>query len=315
MTSSCKNAAQQNTEHKKSQDKAALNQTSPHKTLPENRNASDGNAAEKAVSKGHCLYSKSKLPAADYVINPYIGCTHNCLYCYASFMGRFTGHKEKWGTYIEPKRFSSMKLPRKQEGTTILVGSVTDAYNPAEKKYRLMLGILEALRNSKAHVEILTKSKLILRDMELLRQIPDLSVGVSLAFSSQQDAGNLEPGAASVQERLDTLKSLHQNGISTYLFVAPYFPEITNLRQLVASTEGFVDSVCVENLNLRGSYKATVIEYIANHHPRLLPLYQEIYVMGMGKAYWNRLEQEMAELREHMKVPLISYLYHEEIKK
>ena len=76
-----------------------------------------------------------------------------------------------------------------------------------------------------------------------------------------------------------------------------------------------MDSVCVENLNLRGSYKATVIEYIANHHPRLLPLYQEIYVMGMGTAYWNRLEQEMAELREHMKVPLISYLYHEEIKK
>lgn len=267
------------------------------------------------MDKGHCLYSKSKLPASDYVINPYIGCTHGCLYCYACFMGRFTGHKEKWGTYIEPKRFASMKLPRAQEGKTILVGSVTDAYNPAEKKYRLMPGILEILRDSKAHVEILTKSKLILRDMDLLRRIPDLSVGVSLAFSSQQDAGILEPGAATVEERLDTLKRLHQNGIKTYLFIAPYFPGITDLGGLVASTEGHVDSVCIENLNLRGSYKASVLEYIGKYHPKLLPLYQKIYVKGGGKAYWKRLETEMEELRAHINVPLISYLYHEEIKK
>lgn len=264
---------------------------------------------------GHCLYSKSKLPASDYVINPYIGCTHGCLYCYACFMGRFTGHKEKWGSYIEPKHFTSMKLPRKQEGKTILVGSVTDAYNPAEKKYRLMPDILEALRDSKAHVEILTKSKLILRDMDLLKRIPDLSVGVSLAFSSQQDAAVLEPGAASVQERLDTLRALHRSGINTYLFIAPYFPGITDLGQLTRAAEGIADRVCVENLNLRGSYKAPVLEFIERHHSPLLPLYQDIYIKGDKKAYWSSLEQEMEDLRKHLKVPLISYLYHEEIRK
>ncbi len=263
----------------------------------------------------HCLYSKSKLPASDYVINPYIGCTHGCLYCYACFMGRFTGHTQKWGTYIEPKNFTSMKLPRQQEGKTILIGSVTDAYNPAEGKYRLMPGILEALKESKAHVEILTKSRLILRDIELIKQIPDISVGVSLAFSSEKDAATLEPGASKVQERLDTLKALHDSGISTYLFVAPYFPEITDLAHLVEVTDGSVDKVCVENLNLRGGYKASVLACIDKLHPELLPVYQEIYQKGGHDAYWRALEQKMDELRKQMKVPLVSYLYHSKIKK
>ena len=85
--------------------------------------------------KKYNLYSKSNLPDADYVINPYIGCTHGCMYCYACFMGRFSGHKEPWGSYLEVKEYASVRLPKIQENKTILAGSVTDAYNPAEKKY------------------------------------------------------------------------------------------------------------------------------------------------------------------------------------
>lgn len=272
------------------------------------------NPKNKAV-KTCCLYSKSKLPASDYVINPYIGCLHGCLYCYARFMSRFTGHTERWGTYSEPKKFSSMKLPRQQEGKTILVGSVTDAYNPAERKYRLMPEILDTLKNAKAHVEILTKSHLILRDLEQLKRIPDLSVGVSLAFLSEKDAAHLEPGASGVRERLDALKRLHDNGISTYLFVAPYFPELTDLPHLVEATAGYVDYVCVENLNLRGSYKSSVLACIEHHHPELLHLYQDIYEGDFKETYWGCLEQTMETLRKQMSVPLISYLYHEKIRK
>lgn len=261
------------------------------------------------------LYSKSKLPASDYVINPYLGCTHGCLYCYACFMGRFAGRGEAWGTYAQPKAYTSMRLPKEQEGKTILVGSVTDAYNPAEVRYRQMPRILEALREYRGHVEILTKSKLVLRDMELIRRIPDISVGVSLAFCSQEDAERLEPRASGIGERVEALKALHENGIRTYLFVAPYFPGLTDLPRLIEWTSGAVDSVCVENLNLRGCYKTRILDFIKERHPELLPLYGQIYEKGGGAVYWKGLEEEMERLGRGMRVPLVSYLYHEQIRK
>lgn len=137
-------------------------------------NPMEGDASKHRQYK---LYTKSRLPASDYVINPYVGCVHGCLYCYACFMGRFAGCKAPWGTYAKPKSYSSMKLPGQQEGKTILVGSVTDAYNAAERRHQKMPGILESLREYRGRVEILTKSKLILRDMEQIKQIPDISVG------------------------------------------------------------------------------------------------------------------------------------------
>ena len=261
------------------------------------------------------LYSKSKLPASDYVINPHIGCTHGCLYCYACFMGRFTGHSEDWGSYIEAKEFCSMKLPKQQKGKTILIGSVTDAYNPAEEKYCIMPKILESLQCCQSHIEILTKSQLVLRDIEQIKKIPDISVGVSLAFTSQEDVKILEPRASGIQQRLNTLKILHKNGITTYLFVAPYFPGITKLNELIKMTEGIVDSVCVENLNLRGKYKSTILSFIEKYHSDIFPLYKEIYQGKESKKYWQYIEQEMEQLKNHINIPLISYFYHEKIKK
>ncbi len=265
--------------------------------------------------KKYRLYSKSKLPASDYVINPYTGCVHGCLYCYACFMGRFTGHDQPWGTYAEPKKYDSMKLPVRQEGKTILVGSVTDAYQPVEARFCQMPRILECLRAYRGHVEILTKSNLILRDLELLKQIPDISVGVSLGLCSGRDAEALEPRASGIRERLDTLKTLHDNGIPTYLFVAPYFPGITNLRRLTEWSKGFADFVGVENLNLRGGYKAKVMAFIGERHPDLLPLYRQIYEKGGGAAYWKEVEAELEETEKEIEIPFVSYLYHEKIRK
>lgn len=262
------------------------------------------------------LCSPSKLPASDYVINPYIGCTHRCMYCYAGFMGRFTGHAgELWGTYLEPKQYTSLKLPRSLKGKTILVGSVTDAYNPAEKKYCKMPEILRALSCCEAHVEILTKSSLVLRDLELLRRIPDLAVGISLSNLCQADNEVLEPGASGVSERLDAIRTLHRNGISTYLFAAPYLPGITQLGRLADAAGKDIDYLCVENLNLRGADKTRVLDAIARLHPELEDLYRDIYLKKGGAEYWQGVEQEMEALRQSIDVPVISYLYHEKIRK
>ena len=261
------------------------------------------------------LCTPSKLPASDYVINPYLGCPHRCLYCYASFMGRFTGHQEPWGTYLEPRRYSSLRLPKNLRGKTILIGSVTDAYNPAEAECRLMPPILEALKGCQGRVEILTKSALVLRDLEQFREIPNIAVGVSLSNLNQFDNAVLEPGASSAAERLNTLRVLHENGIQTWLFIAPYLPGLTDLQALAGAVEGSADYLCVENLNLRGAERQKVLKAIGCLHPELIPLYEKIYAGGGGHEYWRNVEKEIQELKSVFRIPIISYLYHTEIRK
>ncbi len=91
------------------------------------------------------LVTKSNLPASDYVINPYVGCPHGCKYCYASFMKRFTGHTEDWGTFIDIKRCDKKINVKKLIGKRVFLSSVTDCYNAYEEEYRLTREILEQL--------------------------------------------------------------------------------------------------------------------------------------------------------------------------
>ena len=82
------------------------------------------------------IMTKSSLPVGGYSVNPYVGCTHACKYCYASFMKRFTGHMEEWGTFLDVKHWPKIKNPKKFAGQRIVIGSVTDGYNPQEGTVR-----------------------------------------------------------------------------------------------------------------------------------------------------------------------------------
>ncbi len=109
------------------------------------------------------VFTKSNIPGMEFVINPYIGCLHRCIYCYAEFMIRFTGHKgEKWGQFLDIKKYDFSKIkPSRYDGKSILLSSVTDPYLPLEKKYQNTKKILESLVGTTADIQILTKSKLV----------------------------------------------------------------------------------------------------------------------------------------------------------
>ena len=257
---------------------------------------------------------KSNLPASDYVANPYTGCTHNCRYCYASFMKRFSGHDEDWGAFLDVKEYVSHKLPNSLDGKTVLLSSVTDPYNPYELKFRKSRQILELLSHTNAHTEILSKSDLMLHDIDLLKKFPDLSVGISLNTLDDSFRKDIEPCAPSIQRRLNALKILHDEGINTFLFVSPIFPYITDIHAIVEATKNSVDKICFENLNLRGQAKNTILSYISQKYPQYLDGYKQIYIMK-NMSYWNSLEKEIENMKNLYNIPLVNYFYHDKIKK
>lgn len=255
--------------------------------------------------------TKSNLPASDYVINPYIGCPHGCVYCYACFMKRFTGHKEKWGSFVDVKVCGKPINLEKIKGKSVFLSSVTDCYNPMEAKYKVTRKILEQLAGADCELGISTKSGSILRDLDLLKQCKNLKVSMSINTLDENFRRDMDH-ADSVSTRLETLKTLHENGIYTVLFLSPMFPGITDYRAILEQSEGFVDEYWFENLNLRGSYKETILSYIREKYPQLDELYHQIYVQG-DKSYWRLLALEIEAYCRERKIKHINYFYHEEL--
>ncbi|MCK4371030.1 MAG: hypothetical protein KAW03_08170, partial [Candidatus Lokiarchaeota archaeon] len=150
------------------------------------------------IREAKSIITKSNIPSIDFVINPYTGCQHGCIYCYAEFMIRFTGHKgDKWGQFLDIKTFDFDKIkPQKYNGKRLLFSSVTDPYIPLELKYQNTKRILEKLISTTAHVSILTKSKFVVRDIDIFKKFDDLEVGISISTLDENFAKIVEKGAS-----------------------------------------------------------------------------------------------------------------------
>ena len=268
------------------------------------------NIAERKITVKD-LVTKSNLPASDYVINPYVGCPHACKYCYACFMKRFTNHSEEWGNFIDIKLCDKPISSKKLQGKSVFLSSVTDCYNPYEEKYRNTRRILEQLVSIDCKLNISTKSHLILRDIDLLKQCKNLKVSVSINTLDEQFRKDMDH-ASSISERLEVLRILHANGIYSVLFMSPIFPKITDFKAIVDNSKDFVDEYWFENLNLRGSYKPTILNYINNFYPQLMELYNDIYING-NMEYWNELAIEIERYCKEHSVKHINYFYHKDL--
>lgn len=257
--------------------------------------------------------TKSKLPSADYVINPYIGCTHGCKYCYASFMKKFTYHDEEWGTFIDVKLCDSLIDKKKLIGKTVFLSSVTDCYNHLEKKYELTRNILNQIKDVDCEINISTKSKLILRDLDILKQIKKLKVSISINTINESFKNDMDY-ASSISDRLNTLKKLHDNGIYVVLFMSPIFPYITEWKELIEISKEYVDEYWFENLNLRGDYKYTILNYIKNKYNNYYDSYVDIY-LNNNMEYWKNLSKDINNYCISNNINYKNYFYHELIKK
>ncbi len=242
------------------------------------------------VAKGYI--NPSKLPGSDYVINPYVGCPHRCMYCYAEFMKRFSNHDEPWGTFTDVKIRSTSNRPIDLAGKNVFLSSVTDCYNPLEEKYALTRKLLEQLKYSGAKITILTKSVLVLRDIDVFKQIPDITVGLSMNTTDDSFRQEIEPCASSALERLYALKTLRENGIHNWLHVAPVFPYLSVWKALLEAAEPFTDRFTFENLKLRAASLPRVLLYITQKYPHLKELYEQIYRQN-NNEYWRVIRKEI----------------------
>jgi DNA repair photolyase len=173
---------------------------------------------------------RSKIPGVDYVINPYLGCAHGCRYCYAVFMRKYSRHHgaAAWGTFVEVKinlpEVLLAEVRRKKKPGRALLASVCDPYQPAERKFGITRQCLEILRDHGWGIDILTRSPLVTRDLDIFSATPGVSVGLSIPTDRDEVRKILEPQAPPIGARLAALRRLHDAGVQTWVFIAPMLP-------------------------------------------------------------------------------------------
>ena len=243
------------------------------------------------------LVTPSKLPGVDAVINPYVGCPHRCVYCYAEFMQRFSGHCEAWGDFLDIKQDWPALSPAKLAGKRLVMSSVTDPYNAFERRYGVTRRILEQLQDCAVHLTIITKSDLVLRDIDLIARLPNAEVALSLNSLDDAFRRRFEPRAPQATRRLAALRRLHDAGIRTILFMSPIFPGITDWRALLDAAAGTISESWFENLNLRNGAHRPVARAIGRYYPALIPLYRRLYRDG-NPTYWPHLARLIGQYGE-----------------
>ena len=241
------------------------------------------------------ILTRSKIGSGGYAINPYVGCPHGCIYCYAEFMRGVTGHEEVWGEFLDAKDFdaaSLVKFAGLRGGERVFMSSVTDCYNPYEARFGLTRKVLETLAGSDVNLQILTKSSLVTRDIDLLQTMPNVRVGVSLSVINESLRRMLEPRASPVAARIAAIKKLRAAEVKTYIFVAPIFPQITPVFDIISRYGDAADEIWFDRLNLYPNFRDKILAFIGRNFPALLPLYKQIYLFG-DDGYFERLAGEI----------------------
>lgn len=195
------------------------------------------------------ILSKSKV--YDYVINPYVGCQHGCVYCYARVVKKFTGHKEPWGEFVDVKINAPLllrgELKKKKKGE-IWISGLCDPYQPLEKEFLITRKCLEILSDCDWPVFIQTKSPLVLRDLDVVKKFGCIAVGFSIGTASEEVSSIFEPNAPSINSRIEALSIFKAHGVKTYAMIAPVLPGAEGLLKRLS---GKVDYVIVDKMNYR----------------------------------------------------------------
>ncbi|MCF3962597.1 Rv2578c family radical SAM protein [Streptomyces fuscigenes] len=257
----------------------------------------------------------SRMPF-EWTVNPYRGCSHACVYCFArkthSYLDLDTG--VGFDSQIVVKVNAPELLRRdlaspRWQGAHIAMGTNVDCYQRAEGRYALMPGIIDALRERANPFSILTKGTLILRDLGLLRRaaaVTDVGVSVSVGFTDRELWRTVEPGTPAPERRLDVVRALSSAGIGCGVLMAPVLPYLSDgpeqLRATVrAIAAAGAASVTPLALHLRpGGAREWFMAWLREHHPELVGRYERLYAGGSYAPTWyqRRITRTVHELAD-----------------
>ena len=235
------------------------------------------------VREVRCRSLLNRTGQAGYSFNCYTGCAHGCVYCYARFMQRFHPHDEPWGRFVDVKvnaaEVLARELRRRPPGA-VFTCSACDGWQALEGDYRLTRRCCELLLEAGFRLNVLTKSRLVVRDLDLFAG-RDVRVGVTLTTPDEAMARLWEPAAASVRDRAAVLRAAKAAGLATAAMFGPLLPAISDTpaalaRLFALAAETGVDAIWTDALNPRPRVWPSVQGLLRRHWPDLADRYRRV---------------------------------------
>lgn len=244
-----------------------------------------------------CSYRPILLPCElkklEYQVDPYIGCEHNCHYCYV-----LNRAETDWAKEIRIPRDIRSQLNEELEGVPpqkIYMGYYSDPYQPSEAEYRQTREVLELLAEKGFSVSILTKSDLFVRDMDLLTEMDDASVGISVAFNSDPVRQLFEQNTIETERRVEALKKVKDAGVKTSALICPVIPYITDVAPLIETLTPVVDTIWIYGLSMshRSDQSWINIDGILsrNFHDKRSRIGETVF--SRSHPYWTELRTKL----------------------
>lgn len=263
---------------------------------------SSAESHQPVVRETVCKTILNRTSLSDYSLNCYTGCTHACTYCYARFMQRFHPHDEPWGEFVDVKVNAVEVLKRqlrRAEPGDVFVSTACDGWQPIEAQWRLTRRCCELLLERGFRVSVLTKSALVLRDMDLFVGA-NVNLGVTVTTLDEHLRRLWEPGASSVQKRFEVIAEAKRRGLESSIMFGPLLPLLSDSQKsliafLTRAGELEIDHIFVDALNPRPKVWPAVAKLLGQHFPDLRAPYQRILFDRQAReAYLIELRHRIA---------------------
>ena len=259
------------------------------------------------------ILSTCGLKGIEYQVDPYVGCEHYCYYCYVLPQAETDWSEEIliYNDIVDQLSHELEKIPPQK----IYMGYYTDPYQPCEAEYRQTRKVLELFLTRGFSASILTKSDLVVRDIDILKEMNEASISVSVAFNDNQTRRLFEFNTIYTEKRVEALHQLKEAGISTSALLCPVIPYITDTIPLIDMLEPYTDVIWIYGLNIKdpsGQNWLNCQKILNRHFPDLLEKVEPA-IFSRDHNYWSqfafghRFANDCCQEGEHKVRPYIDF--------